>query len=616
MTAAWVVYVLGVGTLLTMGAVVLGDALRQLGRSTRFVFAAAVAGILVLAVVAPRPSAVTLPLPVSVGSRSAPVSSEAHGLTLNDRIRTAREAIGNAAITVSVELQQRVSPALARVVVAGWIGTSVALLLLFVFVNLRLHRARREWPVRVLHGTKVRVTSEVGPAVLGYLPAQIAVPHWLLERPPEEQRLILAHECEHLSAHDHLLLGGTWLAVIALPWHPALWYLANRIRLAIELDCDARVLREGVSARSYGALLIDMAARRSAVRIGALAMVDAPSHLERRIRAMQWKCGLHAVARGIALVATAALLVLAACEAKVPTAAEVSAMDVNAVEKRAAQLDLGDAKIAKADYFVNGVPVSGDSARAIVAEKIGSVEVVKSRFEGGRDTILVTTADRMSGLRTREDDDLVPFPAMARAMSGGAVLVIDGVVQQPGIKSRLDPKEVTSVSVMKPGHDAKYPNGLIAIETKRPRNRTSAERRPERVMMRTDTIMVRTPSGLVAATRPLSAELRRSADRTVLLPGGDSAAPYRFGVGDVERTQLANSKDSSGAPVLVATFDSRKPFAITIDGVRATMSQLEALKLSDLKSQTMYPRDARAMSSDPAAANGLLQVITKRGAKP
>ena len=615
MTAAWVLYVLGVGALLAISAEVLGGALRQIGRSTRFVFAAAVAGILVLAVVAPRPSVVAVPLPVSVGSVSAPVTSEARELTLKDRLRTAREAIGSAAITVSVQLQQRVSPALARVVVAGWIATSVVLLLLFVLVNFRLHRARREWPERVLHGTTVRVTSEVGPAVLGFLPAQIAVPHWLLERPSEEQRLILAHERQHLSAHDHLLLGGTWLAVIALPWHPALWYLANRIRLSIELDCDARVLREGVSPRSYGALLIDMAARRSAVRIGALALADGPSHLERRIRAMQWKYGRHALARGIALSATSALLVLAACEAKVPTAAEVSAMDVNAVEKRAAQLDLVEAKIAKADYFVNGVPVSGDSARAIVAQKIGSVEVVKSRLAGGRDTIFVTTADRMSGFRTRADDDLVPLPAMARGMSSDALLMIDGVIQQPGIKARLDSREVASISVMKPGKDPKYPNGLIAIETKRPRQGTSTERRPERALMRTDTVMVRSRSGLAAATLPLSVESRRRADRTVLIPGGDSAAPYRFGVGDVESTRLANSKDSSGGHVLVATFDARKPFAITIDGVRATMSQLEALKPSDIKAQTMYPRDARAMSSDPAAANGLLQVITKRGAK-
>jgi beta-lactamase regulating signal transducer with metallopeptidase domain len=582
MTAAWVMYVLAVGALLAIGAEGLASAFRQMGRSTRFAHAGALAAILVLAVLAPKPAAVEIPVAMDTGVVTARATNTAPELTLLDRARGTRAAISDEVLALTDALQRRVTPAAARIALVGWIGVSAVLLLLFALVNRRFANARSGWPSRSLHGTTVRVAPGLGPAVLGFLRAEIVVPQSLLERSDEDQRLILAHEREHLRTRDHLLLGGAWLCAIAFPWHPAVWFLASRIRLAIELDCDARVLRGGASPRSYGALLLDMAARQSAARIGALALADGPSHLERRIQAMKATRGRHAAVRGLLLGAVGCLLVLVACEAKVPTAAEVASMDVGTLEKKAAQLDLLDGKIAKADYFVNGEAVSADSARSIVAAKIGSVEVVKSQFASGRDTIFITTADLMRGARIRTDD-LVPLPFVS-GLSRDAVLMIDGVVQQPGIKSRLDSKDVVSVSVLKPGQDPKYPNGLIAIETRRA-NRPDAERRPAGAETRTDT------------------------------PGATSARLYPTPVRDGERTRFANSRDSSGAPVLVTTFDGRKPFAITIDGARATMSELEALEEADIKSMMMYAHDARAMSSDPVAANGLLKVITKARAK-
>lgn len=327
--------------------------------------------------------------------------------------------------------------------------------------------------------------------------------------------------------------------------------------------------------------MIDMATRQSAMGIGALALADTPSQLERRIRAMHWRRGRLGVTRGLVLGAIGGLIVLAACEAKVPTAAEVASMDVGALEKKAGNLDGVDGKFTKADYFVNGAPVSADSARAIVAAKISSVGVMKARSAGGRDTILITTVDRMpKRQRTEGDDDLVPLSM--GGLSSSATLMIDGVVQAPGVRVRQDPKEIVSIQVMKPGKDPKYPNGLIAIERKRAKRVDAGQEKT---------------SG--------SAPLADSAGIT-------SGMLYPTLVRDGARTQLANSRDATGAPVLVATFDAKKPFAITIDGVRATMSELEALEPSEIRSQMMYPGDARARSSDPAAANGLMQVRTKR----
>ncbi|MFP4622689.1 MAG: M56 family metallopeptidase, partial [Gemmatimonadota bacterium] len=46
----------------------------------------------------------------------------------------------------------------------------------------------------------VRVAPAAGPAVMGLRCPEIVVPAWLLEASPEEQRLVVLHEREHLRA--------------------------------------------------------------------------------------------------------------------------------------------------------------------------------------------------------------------------------------------------------------------------------------------------------------------------------------------------------------------------------------------------------------------------------
>ena len=330
---------------------------------------------------------------------------------------------------------------------------------------------------------------------------------------------------------------------------------------------------------------------------------------------MQWRRGRLGVTRGLALGAAGGLLVLAACEAKVPTAAEVASMDVGSIEKRAAQLDPLDGKAARADYFVNGAPVSADSARSIAAAKIGSVEVVKARAASGRDTIFVTTTDRMPRVRTQGDDDLVPFPALGRGLSSDAVLMIDGVVQKTGVRVRLDPKEVASVSVMKPGKDPRYPNGLIAIETKGYTRKTASATERKATVTRTDSVIVSSARGLASASQLWSDGAVGGPHRVVVMPR-DSAASYRFGVAELERASAAPTLDTARARARGATIDLTKPYAIEIDGTRATKAELDKLRSTTSNlSYTMYPHDATNISSDPAAANGLLQVTTKKSSK-
>jgi beta-lactamase regulating signal transducer with metallopeptidase domain len=398
MTAAWMLYLLLVGTLMTLAATLLATALRTFGRPTRWVWASALASVLALALLAPRQVveqrrqfAPAVAIRATVGAVVDPASPDPLA-----RLRRAYATVEDRTTVALYSLAQRVPRPFAIGLVAAWVVGSVTLLALFVLVNVRLARARRRWPVSQADGTAVRVAPDSGPAVLGLLRAEIVVPRSLLERSPEEQRLILAHEREHLRARDHLLLAGSWLVAIAFPWHPAVWALIDRLRLAIELDCDARVLRAGESPKSYGALLIDVAAHHGGIRIGALALADGPSHLERRILAMNAPRKRHALAYGALLSGVGGLLVLAACEAKVPTSAEIAQMDVASAQKSAAEVGfMRTPDNNRTDFFLNGMPVSAERARAIEAKDIGSIEIVKSELPRGRDTIFVTSADRM-----------------------------------------------------------------------------------------------------------------------------------------------------------------------------------------------------------------------------
>jgi hypothetical protein len=97
---------------------------------------------------------------------------------------------------------------------------------------------------------------------------------------------MLAHEREHVRARDAQCLSVAMLAAVLLPWNAALWFIVRRLRLAMELDCDERVLRAHGDRGEYGALLLTVCARRRREMPFALALAERPSMLERRIRAM------------------------------------------------------------------------------------------------------------------------------------------------------------------------------------------------------------------------------------------------------------------------------------------------------------------------------------------
>jgi beta-lactamase regulating signal transducer with metallopeptidase domain len=397
LSPTWIVYLLLAGTLLALGARATAETLSLAGRSTRWVWAATLAGIVALGLLAPRARSDAVMATTTTTTTSVAPAAGTEGFPgVPASIDALRGRFESAVVGVIARTSGRIPAYVATAAAITWITVSAALLALYVVVSVRVARARRRWPRARLQGVDVRVAPNAGPAVIGVLRAEIVVPRSLLERSSDEQRLILKHEHEHLAARDHVLLGAACAVVIALPWHPAVWYVLARLRLAIELDCDARVLRRGAAARPYGALLIDMAAQGAGIRVGTLALADRPTHLEKRLLAMRSPKTRFRLVRAGAMSAAAGLLVLAACEAKMPTAAELASMDVARAQKSAAEAGLLRAPSGHAtDVFVNGTKATAEPARAMEGKNIGSIEVVKSELAGGRDTIFVTTVDRM-----------------------------------------------------------------------------------------------------------------------------------------------------------------------------------------------------------------------------
>ncbi|HEX5418644.1 MAG TPA: M56 family metallopeptidase [Gammaproteobacteria bacterium] len=173
---------------------------------------------------------------------------------------------------------------LDRLLAALWISASTTLLLAYGLASCWLLRAVKRWPRTRLDGSPVSVSARFGPATLGWLRPRIVVPTWLLEASPATQSIVLLHEREHIAAKDSLLLAGAFLWAALMPWNVALWWQLHRLRLAVEIDCDARVVRGGADAVGYSNVLLAVGRRRALAPFAAVALTERVSQLERRIR--------------------------------------------------------------------------------------------------------------------------------------------------------------------------------------------------------------------------------------------------------------------------------------------------------------------------------------------
>ncbi len=233
-------------------------------------------------------------------------------------IAAERRAIAPASVPVA---RQQPSPSLRAqsrtddldvLLIVIWLAGTTLCLAVLTMSACRVAFMRRTWRESVLAGVPVFVSHDVGPAVIGLVHHGIVVPAWVETLDVDEQRTVMTHEREHVRAGDPLLLWGATLLVAIAPWNVALWYALRRLRHAIEIDCDTRVLRSRPDARAYCTLLLDVGERTLAGVAPVAALAEPSTLLERRIEAMMAPVRIRR-GRIAASAALAAALIAAAC---------------------------------------------------------------------------------------------------------------------------------------------------------------------------------------------------------------------------------------------------------------------------------------------------------------
>jgi beta-lactamase regulating signal transducer with metallopeptidase domain len=168
----------------------------------------------------------------------------------------------------------------------GWAASSALVLATLTLGWLQLRRRLQSATDSAMNGVLITVTRDVGPAVVGMLRPRIVVPRWLLHQDTHTRAIVIKHEQEHLRAHDIRVLGTALLIAMLLPWNLPLWWQLRRLRFAMEVDCDARVLRAGQSPSPYSAVLLRVATHLVPLRAAAAGLSESASLLEKRIRIM------------------------------------------------------------------------------------------------------------------------------------------------------------------------------------------------------------------------------------------------------------------------------------------------------------------------------------------
>lgn len=448
----WMVYAGVVGALLGAAARVSEVALRGRARPARHVWTVAMAlsiGLPMWALL-PAPSD---PTPAA-GAAAVPVLLVERGV---------------AAMPTLAARLELAEPFL----LAAWIVASALLAVSVLGGLLRLGRRARGWPVARVGEREVHVSEDFGPALLGLRAPRVVLPRWTLALDDERVRLVVLHEEEHRRAGDgFLLLAGT-LATVLAPWNAALWWQLRRLRAAVELDCDARVLRRGASPRTYGRLLLELGSRTPGLPFPVAALSTSRSLLERRLRMIVQRRREGSVVRTALAGAAAVALTVAACEAPAPTAL---GPDGRTPDAPAAQISpagsvralVADATGSEPWIFVDGQRAPEGIPSTLDPEDIDHIEVLKGAAAEaiyGADARHGVVQIHTKGAEVRDGAE----PGTLRRISEDAApaqlsVYVDG---EPfsGTLSSIDPETIDRVEVLKGG--AAKGGDVVRVVTKK-----------------------------------------------------------------------------------------------------------------------------------------------------
>jgi beta-lactamase regulating signal transducer with metallopeptidase domain len=416
MILSWMLYASAVALLLALAAWTLEGVVRQHGWPVRGVWIGALLGSLLIPVLTS-----TLP-----PERTSPVGTAAANPTAEHPRTPSVPAVWAewAEPLTSAATAPARKPDLDSWILALWGIASTALALALALSYRALIRRRGEWVRREVDGRTVWVSRDTGPAVIGFLPGRVVMPEWLLGARATDRLIALAHEEEHVRARDPGLLLGTLLLCVALPWNLALWWIAQRLRRAVEIDCDLRVLARGVDPRAYSRLLVEVMERGAALRFGVAALSESPSFLERRIRIMLASRSRWWWSRASASLLLASGMVTAACQVDRPgrspipaTGATYAVDEDGALSRQSDTVAVVAVDTAPKDVEISAgpeiVPPAAPASEALdplqVAMRAAIAQfypnLLTERIAGGRTNVYLLADDRGAMVKTAIDTE-------------------------------------------------------------------------------------------------------------------------------------------------------------------------------------------------------------------
>jgi beta-lactamase regulating signal transducer with metallopeptidase domain len=308
MLLTWMAYATLIGALFGAAALALDALALRYGVATRFIWLTA----LIVAVVAPALFGLRAPK-YEPQKRAAPAATTTTATVAPSNAPAAAPRAPRLRVRMLV-LLLKIDRYSSRV----WLAASLAYLAILLRATIAIRRRRRQWQNIDVDGTCVLVSPDTGPAVVGAIRPRIVLPHWALSMDPPARALMLRHELEHIEARDPIVLAAAVLLNALFPWNAAVWAIARRMRLAIEIDCDRRVVGAVAGAREYGELLLAVGSRRRTPFLFVASLAERHGFLEQRIKAMTLSPVRHPRIAAAVLVLLAVAVTTAAVRAPRP----------------------------------------------------------------------------------------------------------------------------------------------------------------------------------------------------------------------------------------------------------------------------------------------------------
>lgn len=219
------------------------------------------------------------------------------------------------------------------------------------------------------------------PAALGLWKPMIVLPAWTLgELPASDLSIILRHEFAHLRRWDDWTNLVQKMVRALFFFHPAVWWIENRLSVEREMACDEVVVAQTDNPMGYASCLVSLLERSLAQRGWTMAQAIVHRAREASNRLSQILDKNRPIATGISrlalgLVATFAML----CVVMLPQAPQFVAFDQSPVPA-SANHDYSAALVRPAIFHTADAQTSFRPAAVIPAAlKIGEMKTPKGK---------------------------------------------------------------------------------------------------------------------------------------------------------------------------------------------------------------------------------------------